>query len=142
MLVLLGLLSLYWHGLDSLKKLGHEVMTYDMIENSSGNIEAIVKLVMTENPELVAVDGCFPLRAAAIGRALAERGVKCVPILLSKDMEKLRRKTREGEVQFINRPIVDMLIEAFGGNEYGGLDAFDKRGEVTDLQPVLERMGL
>lgn len=134
-LVLLGPLTLFWYGVDNLRKLGHEVVTYDMIENGSG-LEAIIGVVEAENPTLVAIDGSFPLRTAAIGRALTERGVKCLPILLGSDLEKRRRK-RDGEIRFINRPIVDMLIEVFGCNSSGDLEAFDKRGEIADLEWVL-----
>ncbi len=82
-LVLLGPLALYWFGIGNLKKLGYDVVTYDTIENGSG-LEQIISLVEAENPDLVAVDGCLPLRAAAIGRILTERAVKCLPILLGR----------------------------------------------------------
>lgn len=137
-LVLLGPLTLYWHGLESFKKLGHKVITHDMMEN--GSIEAIIDVVDAEKPDLVAIDGCFPLRAAAIGKDLIGRGTKCIPVLLVKDIEKRRRKTRDGRIEFVNRPIVDMLVEAYGHNSSNDLDAFDKRGEISNLQSVLERV--
>ncbi len=142
-LVLLGPLALYWFGIGNLKKLGYDVVTYDTIENGSG-LEQIISLVEAENPDLVAVDGCFPLRAAAIGRILTERGVKCLPILLGRDWKKRCKRDRDGVVIEVYRPVVDMLRQAFGDNGFlafdKGGDVRDKIGDIQDLGAALEKI--
>lgn len=130
-LLLSGPITLYWHGVSDLKKLGHEVVTHNMIENGSG-IEAIIERVEDKKPDLVAVDGCFPLRAAAIGRILMERGVKCLPILLDRDWKKrYKRNKGDGAVTAVYMPVVDLLCDALGGDEDEFL-AFDKSGNIRD----------
>jgi len=123
-LVLLGPLTLFWYGVRNLKKLGYDVVTHDMVENGSG-LEQIFLLVEAENPNLVAIDGCFPLRVAAIGHALIKRGIKCLPILERRDWTIRRRKSKEGAV-VESRPVIDRLCESFGD----GFLAFNTRGDL------------
>lgn len=133
-LVLVGPLTLYWHGIDNLKRMGHEVVVHSTIENGSG-LEQIFSLVETEKPALVLVDGCFPLRAAAIGQALIERGIKCLPILERRDWTLRRWKSKEGAV-VEGRPVIDRLCESLGDrflafNTRG--DLCGRTGEIHDL---------
>jgi len=146
-LVLLGPLTLFWYGVDNLKKLGYDVVTHDMVENGSG-LEQIFLLVEAENPNLVAIDGCFPLRVAAIGHALIERGIKCLPILEGRDWTKRyqRKKNKDGVVieELVFRPVVDRLCSSFGKNEFfafdGRGDIRDKLGDIQDLKAALEKI--
>jgi hypothetical protein len=147
-LLLSGPITLYWHGVSNLKKLGHEVVTHDMIENGS-SVEAIEAIIECEDkkPDLVAVDGCLPLRAAAIGRVLTERGIRCLPILLDRDWKRrYKRNKGDGAVTAVYMPVVDLLCDALGGDEDEFL-AFDKSGNIRDksgdtqdLSVVLEKI--
>ena len=146
-LILVGPSTLFWYGVRNLKKIGYEVVTDNTLENGVDS-RRIIALVETENPHLVLVDGCPPLRAATIGRLLTARGTKWFPILEGRDWTKRyqRKKNKDGVVikELVFRPVVDRLCLSFGRNEFfafdGRGDIRDKLGDIQDLKAALEKI--